>query len=87
MVTRQGLRWIGIGLAAGLIISIAFAQLLAGLLYGVRPADPLVLVGVDGAARSHRLPVLPLAGPANQPPRSDDGAAGAIGFPAPSPGR
>ena len=24
----------------------AFAQLLAGLLYGVRPADPLVLVGV-----------------------------------------
>ncbi len=46
MVTRQGLRWIGVGLAVGLIISMAFAQFLAGLLYGVRPADPLVLIGV-----------------------------------------
>ena len=45
LVTRQSVRWIAIGLALGLVVSVAFAQLLAGLLYGVTPADPLVLGG------------------------------------------
>jgi ABC-type antimicrobial peptide transport system permease subunit len=44
-VTRQGVVWIAIGLSVGLAASVAFAQLLGGLLYGVTPADPLVLTG------------------------------------------
>lgn len=45
LVTRQGVRWIAVGLSVGLVVSVAFAQLLAGLLYGVTPADPVVLAG------------------------------------------
>lgn len=41
MVLRQGVRVIGIGLAAGLLISLAGTRVLAGLFIGVKPSDPL----------------------------------------------
>jgi len=42
-VVRRGLRIAGIGLIAGLAVSMLTARLIKGLLYGVQPADPLVL--------------------------------------------
>jgi len=46
MVLRQGLRPVGIGLAAGLAGSLALSRELEALLFGVQPADPLTLGGV-----------------------------------------
>ncbi len=46
LVVGQGLRLAAIGLAAGLVAAIALTRLMAGLLYGVRPADPATLAGV-----------------------------------------
>ena len=43
LVIRQGMRLAAIGLAAGVIASLALTRFLAGLLYGVRPADPATL--------------------------------------------
>ncbi|MEM9593496.1 MAG: ABC transporter permease [Acidobacteriota bacterium] len=40
MVTRQGLRPVVLGLAVGLVASVALTRLLASQLYGVRPDDP-----------------------------------------------
>jgi putative ABC transport system permease protein len=44
LVAGQGMRVVGIGLAAGLIASFALTRLMAGLLYGVKPTDPLTYV-------------------------------------------
>lgn len=41
MVLRQGVRVIGIGLAAGLLISLAGTRVLATFFIGVKPSDPL----------------------------------------------
>jgi putative ABC transport system permease protein len=46
LVLRQGMRPAVIGMAAGLLGALALTRLLAGLLYGVRPADPATLVAV-----------------------------------------
>jgi predicted permease len=46
MVLRQGLRLALAGAAAGLVCALIVSRLMAGLLYGVRPADPLTFVGV-----------------------------------------
>jgi ABC-type antimicrobial peptide transport system permease subunit len=45
LVTRQGMRWTGIGLAIGLAVSFGVAKLIAGFLFGVGPADPTAFVG------------------------------------------
>lgn len=46
MVLRQGL-WLAVaGAAVGLVGALIVSQLMAGLLFGVRPADPLTFVGV-----------------------------------------
>jgi putative ABC transport system permease protein len=39
-VTRQGLRWVLLGLAAGLLAALLLARTLSGLLYGVSARDP-----------------------------------------------
>jgi ABC-type antimicrobial peptide transport system permease subunit len=39
LVTREGLRLIGIGVAIGLVGSIAATRLLSAMLYGVSPLD------------------------------------------------
>jgi ABC-type antimicrobial peptide transport system permease subunit len=41
MVLRQGLTLAGIGTGVGLIVSFGAARLMASMLYGVRPTDPL----------------------------------------------
>jgi predicted permease len=46
LVLRQGLKLAGIGVAIGLALSLGAAQLIAGLLFGVSPADPPVLLAV-----------------------------------------
>ncbi|MEJ2007754.1 MAG: ABC transporter permease [Acidobacteriota bacterium] len=47
MVIRQGLRLALIGVAIGIAGALALMQFLSGLLYGVRPTDPLTFIGVS----------------------------------------
>ena len=46
MVLRQGLGLAIAGAAVGLVCALIVAHLMAGLLYGVRPTDPLTFAGV-----------------------------------------
>jgi len=46
LVLRQGMRLAAIGLAGGLGAALVLTRFLAGLLYGVRPADPATLAAV-----------------------------------------
>jgi putative ABC transport system permease protein len=47
-VAGQGLSLVGIGLAIGLVGGVLAAKLIAGMLFGVRGADPLVLGSTTG---------------------------------------
>ena len=42
----QALRVVAVACACGLVLSLVFSQLLAGMLFGVSPSDPLVLTSV-----------------------------------------
>jgi predicted permease len=46
LVLRQGMRLAAIGLAGGLVAALGLTRFMAGLLYGVRPADPATLLAV-----------------------------------------
>jgi predicted permease len=46
LVLRQGMKLAAIGMASGLVATVALTRLMAGLLYGVRPADPATLAAV-----------------------------------------
>ncbi len=46
LVLRQGMKLAGIGMAAGLAAAVVLTRFLAGLLYGVKPADPVTLAAV-----------------------------------------
>jgi ABC-type antimicrobial peptide transport system permease subunit len=57
MVMRQGFLLVAFGLAAGLVLAAAAAQVLSGLLYGISAADPIawlsavaVMLGAAGLA-------------------------------------
>jgi predicted permease len=47
LILRQGMRLTAIGLMLGLVLSFAATRVLAGLLYGIKPADPLTFAGVS----------------------------------------
>jgi putative ABC transport system permease protein len=46
MVLRQGISVVGVGLALGLVISLAGTRLLSGLVVGVKPSDPITFIVV-----------------------------------------
>ena len=46
MVFRQGVSLAGVGIVVGLIGAFALTRLMQGLLYGVRPNDPIRFVAV-----------------------------------------
>lgn len=46
LVLRQGLAPVAIGLATGIAGALGLGRALAGLLYGVKPSDPLTIAGV-----------------------------------------
>jgi ABC-type antimicrobial peptide transport system permease subunit len=46
LVLRQGMRPAAIGMGAGLLAAVTLTRFMAGLLYGVRPADPATLGAV-----------------------------------------
>jgi predicted permease len=46
MFLRKGVVLAGVGIVAGLVVSASTASLMASLLYGVRPHDPAVFLGV-----------------------------------------
>jgi putative ABC transport system permease protein len=47
LVVARGLRLALCGVAVGLLLSLGVARLLGGLLYGIRPHDPLTLVSIS----------------------------------------
>ena len=47
LVMRQGIVIVAASLSLGLLGSLAVTRLLAGLLYGISPTDPLTLIGVS----------------------------------------
>jgi ABC-type antimicrobial peptide transport system permease subunit len=47
LVLREGLTVVLIGVVIGLSLSLAVTRLLAGLLYGISPTDPLTFIGVS----------------------------------------
>jgi len=46
MILGQGIKLAGIGVAIGLVMSLALTRFLASLLYGVKATDPLTFIGV-----------------------------------------
>jgi len=46
MILRQGLELAIAGAAVGLVGALIVSHLMAGLLYGVKPTDPVTFVGV-----------------------------------------
>ena len=47
MVLRQGLKLVGVGLGIGLIASFGATRVLASMLYGVKPTDPVSFAGMS----------------------------------------
>jgi putative ABC transport system permease protein len=48
MIVRRGLTLALIGLGVGLVVSAMMTRLLSGMLYGIRPSDPITFAVVTG---------------------------------------
>jgi putative ABC transport system permease protein len=46
LVVKRGMTLVGIGIAVGIVLSLAMARLIAGLLFGITATDPLTFIGV-----------------------------------------
>jgi len=46
LVVKRGMALVGIGIAAGIVLSLAMARLISGLLFGITATDPLTFIGV-----------------------------------------
>lgn len=46
LVIRTGLRFVGVGVAVGLLLAISLTRVLASEFYGVSPSDPVTLLSV-----------------------------------------
>jgi ABC-type antimicrobial peptide transport system permease subunit len=55
LVIGANLRVVGTGLAAGTVLALAAGRLASGMLYGVGPADPALLVGAPAVLLSAAL--------------------------------
>jgi predicted permease len=47
LILKQGMRLTGIGIVLGLVLSFAATRVLVGLLYGIKPRDPLTFAAVS----------------------------------------
>lgn len=47
LILKQGMRLTAIGIVLGLVLSFAVTRVLSGLLYGIKPGDPLTFAGVS----------------------------------------
>lgn len=56
MVLREAMTLLGIGLAAGVALSLLFANVAASMLYGLKPRDPLTLAAAIAAMTLIALP-------------------------------
>jgi hypothetical protein len=77
-VLRHGLAIISVGAAIGIVAAAATGPLLAHLLYGVSPHDPLALVAGPGALTVVALLAIGLPCAACNGGGSDDGASGRV---------
>ena len=68
-ILGRGLRLVGLGIAVGLVISLAGSRFIASLLYGVAAFDPLVL-GATALVLA-AVAVLALAPPARRATKVD----------------
>jgi predicted permease len=48
MVLRRSLAWVGIGVAAGLLVALGASRVIGSLLYGISPHDPLAYAAAAG---------------------------------------
>jgi putative ABC transport system permease protein len=46
LIVAQGMKLVALGIGAGLILSLGFGSLMANLLFGVRPRDPLTFAAI-----------------------------------------
>jgi ABC-type antimicrobial peptide transport system permease subunit len=47
LILRHGLMLTGVGIAAGIIVSLATSRMISALLFGVAPSDPVTYAGVS----------------------------------------
>jgi ABC-type antimicrobial peptide transport system permease subunit len=73
LVLRQGMTPVLIGLAAGLVASLALGRLSSGLLFGVPPHDPVTLAAAAAVLTASAL--LACALPARRAARIDPAQA------------
>ena len=52
MIMGQGLRWVAIGLGIGLLFGFLLTRMLASLLFGVGPTNPLTYIAVSAVMLS-----------------------------------